>query len=91
MENELMESKCRWIPVTERLPEDGDEVLISIDGQAYLCYYEEHSWRYIYNNNLQQRIPCHAFVIKDGSFEFTEGENFPTHWMPFHRRYRYKP
>lgn len=29
------EAKTRWIPVTERLPEEEDEYLVTIDGNRY--------------------------------------------------------
>jgi len=74
-----LEAAQRWIPVSERLPEDDDEVLISIDGEVFYCYYEEISWRY---GKSRELIPCHSFIIINDGASFDEGRNFPSHWMP---------
>ncbi len=79
MENELPKSECQWIPVSERLPEDRQEVLISISGEVFMCYYEETSW---IHDESDEFVPRHAFIIKCDGSEFIEGQNFPTHWMP---------
>ncbi len=75
---ETLEVILQWIPVTERLPKDHQEVLISVNGEIFICRYEEHWRSYDRDGKI---IEQHAFVIKYNGAGFAEGELFPTHWM----------
>lgn len=35
----------RWIPVSERLPEDNKEVLVDRNAGPYLAWFEDGEWR----------------------------------------------
>ena len=78
MENVLPKSECQWIPVSERLPKDGEQVLISYDGYVFLTYYEEDTHYLDDNYNI---VKCRGFRIDENDYLFAEGLEFPTHWM----------
>jgi hypothetical protein len=60
-----------WIPVSERLPDDGKEVLVSVDENCddcglHVCVFDGEAWR-----------RSEAGYIKWKTFHFGV-----THWMP---------
>ncbi len=62
---------CNWISVEESLPEFGDNVLASVDGQLkIMCYstFEGGVWREVYDG-------------LDGCGYYDDEYNV-THWMP---------
>jgi hypothetical protein len=42
---ELEEKVPRWIPVSERMPEQGVNVLAYFDGRLYVGYYDGSDWQ----------------------------------------------
>ena len=76
--SETLEVILQWIPVRERLPEDHQEVLISVNGEIFICRYEEHCCRYDKDGKVHEH---RTFVIKYNGAGFVEGDLFPTHWM----------
>ena len=76
---ETLEVILQWIPITERLPKDGEQVLISCDGYVFLTYYEENAE---YLDDDYNTIKCRGFRIDENDYLFAEGVEFPTHWMP---------
>lgn len=46
-ENERLKRKQRWIPVSEGLPKDGQEVLVYARGMVHMAaFYKEDGWMY---------------------------------------------
>lgn len=76
--NAELESERRWIPVSERLPEDGQEALICYDGNIYLTTYEAQTAYLDDHNNI---VICRGFRVEANDFLFAEGREFPSHWM----------
>lgn len=44
MTEEYTKQKNRWIPVTERLPENRDIVLATVDEIVYIAFYGNYMW-----------------------------------------------
>jgi len=74
-----LEEQLRWIPVSERLPKDGQQVLISYDGYVFLTYFEADTH---YLDDDYNVVKCRGFRIEENDYLFAEGLEFPTHWMP---------
>lgn len=49
-EQPTIEPERKWIPVSERLPEEGKMVLISDDGDIDFGMYEEGGWLWLYES-----------------------------------------
>lgn len=47
MTEEYAKQKQRWIPVTERLPEDRNMVLATVDGVVRIAFYGNYMWEEI--------------------------------------------
>lgn len=77
-ENAALKAERRWIPVSERLPEKGQDVLISYRGGVYSAYYKGVETILDDNNNC---VKARAFRGWD-DHSFAEGRDFPAHWMP---------
>ena len=74
-----LESERRWIPVSERMPEDGQEALICYDGNIYLTTYEAQT---AYLDDHNNSVICRGFRVEANDFLCAEGRDFPSHWMP---------
>jgi hypothetical protein len=62
---------CNWISVEESLPEFGDNVLASVDGQLKIMCYSE----------FEGGVWCEVYDGLDGYGYFDDEYNV-THWMP---------
>lgn len=76
-ENASLKERFRWIPVSERLPEDGQDVFSFYSGRISLTTYEEEAW-WLDDNDAS--VECRGFRA-DNDFLYAEGRDFPTHWM----------
>lgn len=66
-EIERLQSENRWIPVSERLPEDDDNYLIAFsDKSIYRARWNGGRWE----------------EIEDGEYYGHEFQESPTHWRP---------
>ncbi len=68
MTEEYVKQKNRWIPVTERLPENRDMVLATVDGIVYIAFYGNYMWKEVETYSIF--YPTHWMPIpqppKDG-------------------------
>lgn len=64
----------RWIPVEERLPVDGERVLVTMEHRAWISDYdtswvpEEEKWHH------EKRIRVHEALYADGMWNYTDTE-----------------
>ena len=70
--NALKEALRRWIPVEERLPEDGEEVLVTVEG---------------FNSEKYDKIPSFASSDVHVSGEW-QNWNGVIAWMPLPKPYK---
>ncbi len=57
----------RWIPCSERMPEEGLTVLVNVNGQGFAASYIKPTWS--------------ALEPSTGFVEYPDTEDI-THWMP---------
>jgi len=68
-EIERLRAERRWIPVRERLPEEGVEVLVTAVLKGATLFYCAAMWR---------QLPSGAYAWEDEDCVI----HYPTHWMP---------
>lgn len=68
-----------WISVNDRLPDDGQEVLIYTNGDVVQAYLSDDYWKGSYNvtSNMNDGYVSDRRISKRGT-----NFDFVTHWMP---------
>ena len=81
-ENAALKEAQRWIPVSERLPEDREEVLTIDSFEVYALSVFQKKATVLDDNNDWEEVE-NAFYIKGrGINPDSKSADYPTHWMP---------
>lgn len=73
-ENAALRERTRWIPVSERLPKDGTEVLIAVESVFEPHY---HIWKAYHVSHIPQWTADNGLY-----YHHTTNYESITHWMP---------
>lgn len=74
----VLQEKTRWIPVTERLPEENEPYIVSCDDS--MCPHDEGIW-YARGVVVVAEYYNGAWTWDENGTEYSL-ENIVTHWMP---------
>ena len=81
-ENERMKEERRWIPVSERLPEDREEVLTIDSFEAYALSVFQKKATVLDDNNDWEEVENAFYIEGRGINPDSKSADYPTHWMP---------
>ena len=75
-------AKYRWIPVSERLPEDREEVLTIDSFEAYALSVFQKKATVLDDNNDWKEVENAFYIEGRGINPDSKTADYPTHWMP---------
>jgi len=77
-----LEAAQRWIPVSERLPEDREEVLTIDSFEAYALSVFQKKATVLDDNNDWEEVENAFYIEGRGINPDSKTADYPTHWMP---------
>ena len=81
-ENAALKEAQRWIPVSERLPEDREEVLTIDSFEAYALSVFQKKATVLDDNNAWEEVENAFYIEGRGINPDSKSADYPTHWMP---------
>ena len=77
-----LEAERRWIPVSERLPGDREEVLTIDSFEAYALSVFQKKATVLDDNNDWEEVENAFYIEGRGINPDSKSADYPTHWMP---------